>query len=152
MMPTALIGYLAGFDSRNIFWIWVSSKDKVIRSRDGKTGSVSWPVVLIRPDKTWGISELSKYLQNPGSQYMAVINLLLEYLSATKYFALQCDGNTPPNIGIGYSDASIADEVYTRHRSHGYILSLYGGLITWKAQKQKTVTTSFTESELLALQ
>ena len=28
---------------------------------------------------------------------------------------------------------------------------MYGGLITWKAQKQQTVTTSTTESELLAL-
>lgn len=39
----------------------------------------------------------------------------------------------------------------TRLSSHEYAFSLYGGLITWKAHKQRTVTTSTTESELLAL-
>ncbi|KAI0995309.1 hypothetical protein K3495_g12873 [Podosphaera aphanis] len=52
---------------------------------------------------------------------------------------------------MGYSDASFADEVPSRHSSHGYAFTLYGGLITWKAQKQRTVITSTTESELLAL-
>ncbi|CAP93695.1 Pc16g10250 [Penicillium rubens Wisconsin 54-1255] len=32
-----------------------------------------------------------------------------------------------------------------------YICKLYGGPINWKASKQKTVITSTTEAELLAL-
>ncbi|RKF71127.1 Retrovirus-related Pol polyprotein from transposon TNT 1-94 [Golovinomyces cichoracearum] len=116
-----------------------------------KTGSVNWLAVQTRPDIAWSVSELSKYLQNPGPQHLAAIDHLLENLSSTKYLALQYDGKTPPNLCVGYSDASFADEVPSRHSSHGYAFSLYGGLITWKAQKQKTVTTSTTESEILAL-
>lgn len=39
----------------------------------------------------------------------------------------------------------------TRKVTKGYLLSFFGGAIEWKATKQKTVTTSETEVELLAL-
>ncbi|KOS37314.1 hypothetical protein ACN38_g11899 [Penicillium nordicum] len=48
------------------------------------------------------------------------------------------------------SDASFGDNK-DRKSSEGYICKLYGGPIDWKASKQKTVTTSTTEAELLAL-
>ena len=116
-----------------------------------KTGSVNWLAVQTRPDIAWSVSELSKYLQNPGPQHLAAVDHLLEYISSTKYLSLQFDGDSPASLCVGYSDASFADEIHTRYSSHGYAFSLYGGLITWKAQKQRTVTTSTTESELLAL-
>ena len=34
MRPRAQIGYLMGYDSTNIFWIWIPSQDRVIRIRD----------------------------------------------------------------------------------------------------------------------
>jgi hypothetical protein len=46
------------------------------------------------------------------------------------------------------SDASFADDTETRHSSYGYTISLFGGLIAWKAAKQSTVTTSTTEAEM----
>jgi hypothetical protein len=46
------------------------------------------------------------------------------------------------------SDASFADDVETRRLSHGYTVLLFGGLITWKAARQDTITTSTTEAEL----
>ncbi|KOS36072.1 hypothetical protein ACN38_g13245 [Penicillium nordicum] len=48
------------------------------------------------------------------------------------------------------SDALFGDNK-DRKSSEGYICKLYGGPIDWKASKQKTVTTSTTEAELLAL-
>ena len=38
-----------------------------------------------------------------------------------------------------------------RKSSQGYVMMLFGGLISWRANKQDTVTTSSTEAELLAL-
>lgn len=49
------------------------------------------------------------------------------------------------------SDASFADDIQTRYSSQGYAFKLFGGLIDWKANKQKTVTLSSTEAELLAI-
>jgi hypothetical protein len=50
----------------------------------------------------------------------------------------------------GASNAAYADNLDCKS-SKGYIFSLFGGPINWKAGKQKTVTTSMTEAELLAL-
>lgn len=52
---------------------------------------------------------------------------------------------------MSFSDASYGDDIQTRHSSCGFALILYGGIVHYKATKQKTVTTSSTESELLAV-
>ena len=48
------------------------------------------------------------------------------------------------------SDASFADTP-ERKSSQGYYFQLYGGYIYYKALKQKTVTTSSIEAELLSV-
>ena len=50
-----------------------------------------------------------------------------------------------------YSDAVYADDKETRQSSFGFCLQLFGGVVHYKATKQKTVITSLTEAELLAL-
>ena len=49
------------------------------------------------------------------------------------------------------SDASFRDNTMDRKSSQGYIMMLFGGAITWRANKQDIVTTLSTEAELLAL-
>jgi hypothetical protein len=49
------------------------------------------------------------------------------------------------------SDAAFADDRATRRSTGGYLFQLFGGPIDWHSTKQKTVTTSSTEAELLAL-
>ncbi|KAJ5368482.1 uncharacterized protein N7496_008242 [Penicillium cataractarum] len=48
------------------------------------------------------------------------------------------------------SDASFGDN-HDRKSSGGYLCKVFGGPVDWKAAKQKTVTTSTTEAELLAI-
>ena len=50
-----------------------------------------------------------------------------------------------------YSDAAYADDKETRWSSFGFCLQLFGDVVHYKAIKQKTVVTSSTEAELLAL-
>jgi hypothetical protein len=45
-------------------------------------------------------------------------------------------------------DASFADNKEIRHSSYSYIVSLFGGLIAWKAGKQNIITTSTTKAEI----
>ncbi len=49
------------------------------------------------------------------------------------------------------SDASFANNIETRRSLHGYTISLFSSLITWKVTRQDTVTTSTTEAELLGV-
>jgi hypothetical protein len=47
-----------------------------------------------------------------------------------------------------FLDASFADNEEIRHSFYGYIVSLFSGLIAWKAGKQNTITTLTTKAEI----
>ena len=49
------------------------------------------------------------------------------------------------------SDAAFSNDPTTRRSTEGFLFQLFGGPIDWKSTKQRTVTTSSTEAELLAL-
>ena len=50
-----------------------------------------------------------------------------------------------------FIDAFFADDSTDRKSSQGYIITLYGTFIVWKASKQPTVTMSSTEAEFFVL-
>jgi hypothetical protein len=49
------------------------------------------------------------------------------------------------------SDAAYGDDSLTRRSTEGFLFKLFGGPVDWRSTKQKTVTTSSTEAEFLAL-
>ena len=70
----------------------------------------------------------------------------------TKYLALEFDSTTlEDQVFLTYSDAAFADDKSTRYSSNGYAIKLFGGMLHFKATKQKTITTTSTKVELLAL-
>ena len=54
-------------------------------------------------------------------------------------------------IFLTYSDAAFADNQNTKYSFNKYAIKLFGGMIHFKATKQKTVTTTNTKAKLLAL-
>lgn len=52
---------------------------------------------------------------------------------------------------IGYCDADFAGDSETQKSTTGLIILIAGGGITWKSQRQKIVTLSSTEAELVSL-
>jgi hypothetical protein len=55
------------------------------------------------------------------------------------------------SLFYGALDAAFADDVETRQSSYGYLFKLYGMPVDWKATRQRSVTKSTTEAELIAL-
>ena len=66
------------------------------------------------------------------------------------HYAIKYADNTGPNVFMGASDATYADNI-DQKSSEGYLFTLFGGPIDWRATKQKMVTMSTTEAKLLAL-
>jgi len=52
---------------------------------------------------------------------------------------------------VGYSDASYAEDKKDRKSTSGYTFIANGGAISWKSNKQPTVTLSSCEAEYIAL-
>jgi hypothetical protein len=120
-----------------------------------KVGSINYSSVITRADIARAVSKLSEFLQNPSREHLFAVDQTILYLDATKFYAILYDGSSIKDhrrLFLCASDASFADNLLTRFSSQGYIFTLFGGIIHYRATKQKTVTTSSTEAELLALQ
>lgn len=117
-----------------------------------RTGSLNWPAVITRPDIARAVSKLCQFQLNPSPDHIRAAEQALRYLISTKYYAIEYDGRIPENqIFMTFSDAAFADDDINRWSSCGYALKLFGGVVGYKATKQRTVTTASTHAELLAL-
>lgn len=116
-----------------------------------KVGSALYGTIITRPDAAKSASHLAEFLTNPGPQHLEAADRLIRYLDSTRYFALEYHPMHDLEPALQFaSDASFGDHK-DRKSSEGYLCKLFGGAVDWKAGKQKTVTTSTTEAELLAL-
>jgi hypothetical protein len=112
-----------------------------------------YAAVMTRPDIAFASSRLARFNQNPGPQHHEAADRVLWYLLRTRGLSLQY-GAEPGSENDGLSvasDASFADNSPDRRSSQAFAMTLFGGMTSWRANKQDTVTTSTTEAELLAL-
>ncbi|KAL6352274.1 hypothetical protein LRP88_14480 [Fusarium phalaenopsidis] len=123
-----------------------------IRIYQEKVGSVLYTAIMVRPDAAFAASTLSRFLTNPSDEHQKAADQAIRYLYITRHCSIRYGQSSEIGIMVIASDASFADDPDTRRSSQGHLISLFGGLITWKASRQATVTTSTTEAELLALE
>ena len=116
-----------------------------------KIGSVQYATCNTRADAAKMASYLAQFLTNPSQAHMNAADRLIVYLNTSRYRAIAFgpvdDDDKVVRIS---SDASYGDHA-DRRSSAGYICSIFGGPVDWKAVKQKTVTKSTTDAELLSL-
>ncbi|KAF7174442.1 hypothetical protein CNMCM5623_007239 [Aspergillus felis] len=121
-----------------------------IHHYQSKIGSILYAAMITRLDIAKITSDLARYLLNPGPSHFDAANRVILYLASTKDYVLEYGGDLTGNIFIIASDAAYADQL-DRSSSEGYLVKLFGAAVDWRAGKQRTVTTSTTEAELLAL-
>jgi hypothetical protein len=116
-----------------------------------KTGSILFAAITTRPDIAFASSRLARFNTNPNKSHHEAADRVLKHLHYTRGYTLQFGHQKEKVSSICASDASFADNSLDRKSSQGFIMTLFGGPIAWRANKQDTVTTSSTEAELLAL-
>ncbi|KAJ5101017.1 hypothetical protein N7456_007069 [Penicillium angulare] len=117
-----------------------------------KVGSALYVTTITRPDVAKHIAVLAQFLRNPGPEHLDAINRVIAYLYHTRSYAITYRPRQSDEIEAVsfFTDASFADNP-DRKSSEGYICMIFGGPVEWRAGKQRTVTTSTTEAELLAI-
>jgi hypothetical protein len=119
-----------------------------IQNYQRKIGSLLFAAIFIRPNITFAILRLAKFLNNPSSAYYKAADRALVYLYNIRQLFLRFSGQN--NLIIA-SDASFANNSTDRKSSQAFAIKLFSGLIGWRANKQNTIIALITEAKLLAL-
>jgi hypothetical protein len=115
-----------------------------------KVGSLLYATTITRPDAARAANKLSEFLINPSARHQEAVDRAILYLYGTSNLAIEYSASGDQPI-VCASDAAFADDPATRYSTEGYLLKLFNGPVDWRSTKQRTVTTSSTEAELLAL-
>nr|KAJ0220159.1 hypothetical protein LSAT_V11C200069570 [Lactuca sativa] len=112
-------------------------------------GSLMYAQVCTRPDISFIVGMLGRYLSNPGMDHWKAAKRVLRYLQRTKDYMLTYRKSDVLEI-IGYSDSDFAGCQENYRSTSGYIYLLAGGAILWKSAKQTLVTSSTMAAEFVA--
>ena len=102
----------------------------------------------VRPDILTAVSFLSTRIQAPTDEDWVKLLCVLRYLNSTRSLGLNLGSSTNGSI-LGFVDASYG--VHVDGKSHTGLAASFGnGLFLARSSKQKIVTKSSTEAELVA--
>ena len=115
-------------------------------------GSVMYLMVCSRPDKSYAISAVSRFMSNPGKQHWEALKWILRYLKGSSDVGLVFERKKETTeCVLGYVDADYAGDMDKRRSMTGFAFTLWGNLVSWKANLQPMVTLSSTEVEYVAV-
>jgi hypothetical protein len=106
-----------------------------------------------RPDITFAVNKLCKYMSNPGAVHWQALKHLLRYLKGTVNIGLFYNFSQVATVqGVhGYTDASYADCPDTGKSTIGYAFFYGGAILSWHSKLHSFVTTCTNHSEYAAL-
>jgi hypothetical protein len=112
-------------------------------------GSLIYLVTGTRPDIAVAVSEVSRFLENPGQQHWKAVKRILRYLKFTLDMSLRCNPNSMELTG--FSDADWAGDLDSRRSTTGYLFKFGDFPVCWKSKRQPTVALSTAEAEYMSL-
>nr|GEX29928.1 ribonuclease H-like domain, reverse transcriptase, RNA-dependent DNA polymerase [Tanacetum cinerariifolium] len=102
-----------------------------------------------RPDLSYSVGLLSRFMQEPREHNMKSIRQVLRYVKGTKDYEITYKHNRGDKIH-GFSDSSYRVNTPEGKRTTGIIFYYGKSPISWSTQKQATVVLSSCESEFIA--
>ena len=123
-------------------------------------GSLLYIASWTRVDIAYAVSELSRFVANPGKSHLEAAKGVFRYLKSTMDFAIEygrprvsqppatCD--MPQNKLWGYVDSDWAGCPDSRKSTSGYCFMLNGAAISWRSKRQPVVALSTAEAEFIS--
>ena len=133
--------------------------DNLIHQYQSLVARLLYPTSIIRIDLAWHVNYMARFATNPTEEQLSLLKHMIRYYSGTATLGIKYQGDRPkPNmnnpdhlIGLkAYSDSAHGDN-NERKSSSGYVIMMAGGVVSYKAYRQRLVTLSSTESEYIAM-
>ena len=112
-------------------------------------GSLMYAMVCSRPDLSYALSVVSRYMANPGKEHWRAVQWILRYLRGTSNAYLQF-GKTRDGL-VGFVDSDFAGDLDKRRSLTGYVFTIGGCAVSWRATLQSIVACSTTDAEYMAI-
>jgi hypothetical protein len=103
----------------------------------------------MRPDISFALSKLSRFVSNLGDDHWHAIERVMHYLKGTTNYEIHYSGN--PKVLKGYGDSNWISDADEIKATSGYVFTLGGWVVSWKSCKQIILTRSTMVAELKAL-
>jgi hypothetical protein len=107
-------------------------------------------LVHTRPDITFAVSYVSRFMEKPTAEHQAAVKHVLRYVAGTLHFGCCFPKRTEEAHLIGYADSDHGGDQNDRKSTSGTFFFLGDSPISWQSQKQKIVTLSSCEAEYVA--
>ena len=106
-------------------------------------------LVHTRPDITFVVGYLSRFMEAPTSNHLAAVKHLLRYIAGTlKHGCVYRHGDGESLAG--YSDSDHAGDMVSRKSTSGILFLLGNSPVSWQSVRQKVVATSLCEAGYIA--
>ena len=106
-------------------------------------------LIITRPDISYAVGMVSKFMDAPRSVHYAAILRILRYVKGTLYHGLHYSSRSSLELHA-YSDADWASDLTDRCSITSFCF-LLGTLVSWRSKKQDVVSHSSIEAEYHAL-
>jgi hypothetical protein len=116
-----------------------------------KVESILYIATNTRANVTHTAAKLLEFLKNPGPEHQQVAKQAIAYLNTTRNKAIQYSAEATNTTFMCTSDIIFGDNISSYRSIEGFLFMLFGEPIYWRSTKQRTITTSSTEVELLAM-
>jgi hypothetical protein len=113
-------------------------------------GSLMYAVTGTRPDLAYAVTHLSQFNSSPTKVHLSVAKRVLRFLKGTRSLKLTYRYGNPFYLE-GFCDASYGNCLDTRRSFWGSLFQLGEATISWRSRRQRSVATSTTEAEYMAL-
>lgn len=117
-------------------------------------GSLMWYALSTRPDILFVVTSLAQFQAKPTKRAFDCIHKVCRYLRGTLDLGMLIPypkGDVPPRFVLTpYSDASYSLPILDSRSASGIIFLLNGVPIHWISRKQRLITLSSTEAEIIA--
>jgi hypothetical protein len=116
-------------------------------------GSLNYAAISVRPDISFAVNTLARYMQNPGEAHLTAAKRVLRYLRATPEVGITLGRRSiGDDSGITvWCDADWATNPDDRRSISGYFVFVDGALVSWCSKRQTVVAKSTCEAEYYAL-